>query len=373
VKRAREVLGWLPPYQVVLAAFGIAVGLVPGLPHVTVSADVILAVFVPALIFEAALNLNLQALRAVALPVALLATVGVFMSIGLVGALCHVVIGLDWPSAILLGAILSPSDPIAVVAVVRRSGAPARLAALLEGESLFNDATGVTAFTAVLAAVAAGGAFSPAQAGSTFLLLSLGGIAVGAAIGLPAAALVRSTRVAPLEVAVTLVTAYGSYLLAARLGVSGVVAAATAGLTMARVATWGPDTERSWARIAIILNAILFTLIGVALPAAGVLSLAGSVATVFGILLVARVLPVNLLALGQPRRWRLLVWWGGVRGALSVALALAATGGRHVDGAVPVMAYGVVALSLLVQGSIVRPAISSLRLGSHEAGSKAAD
>jgi CPA1 family monovalent cation:H+ antiporter len=373
VKRAREVLGWLPPYQVVLAAFGIAVGLVPGLPHVTVSADVILAVFVPALIFEAALNLNLQALRAVALPVALLATVGVFMSIGLVGALCHVVIGLDWPSAILLGAILSPSDPIAVVAVVRRSGAPARLAALLEGESLFNDATGVTAFTAVLAAVAAGGAFSPAQAGSTFLLLSLGGIAVGAAIGLPAAALVRSTRVAPLEVAVTLVTAYGSYLLAARLGVSGVVAAATAGLTMARVATWGPDTERSWARIAIILNAILFTLIGVALPAAGVLSLAGSVATVFGILLVARVLPVNLLALGQPRRWRLLVWWGGVRGALSVALALAATGGRHVDRAVPVIAYGVVALSLLVQGSIVRPAISSLRLGSHEAGSKAAD
>jgi hypothetical protein len=200
VKRGREFLSRLPPYQVVLAAFGIAVGLVPGLPHVTVRAALILAVFVPALVFEAALNLNLKALRSVALPVALLVTFGVVMSIGTVGALCHFLIGLDWASAILLGAILSPTDPIAVVAVVRRSGAPARLAALLEGESLFNDATGVTAFTAVLAAVVAGGALSPAQAGSTFLVLTLGGIAIGVALGLPAAALVRSTRNAPLEV-----------------------------------------------------------------------------------------------------------------------------------------------------------------------------
>jgi len=146
---------WWPPYQVVLAAFGILVGALPGLPHVRLSADVILAVFVPALVFEGALNLDLAALRRVAVPVAMLATLGVVLSIGCVGALAHFALGLPWPSAFLLGAILSPTDPIAVVAIVRRSGAPAGLAALLEGESLFNDGTGVAVFSAVSRATSA--------------------------------------------------------------------------------------------------------------------------------------------------------------------------------------------------------------------------
>jgi NhaP-type Na+/H+ or K+/H+ antiporter len=146
--------GWLPPYQVVLAVFGIVIGLLPGLPHTSLSSDLILAVFVPALVFEAALNLNLTALRQVIRPVALLATVGVVISIAVIGVLVHLVVGVSWSGAFILGAILSPTDPIAVVAVVRRSGAPVRLATLLEGESLFNDGTGAAAFIAILAATA---------------------------------------------------------------------------------------------------------------------------------------------------------------------------------------------------------------------------
>lgn len=352
---------WLPPYQVVLAVFGVAIGLAPALPHIRLSSDVILAAFIPALVFEAALNLNLPALRQVIRPVALLATVGVVISIGLIGGLAHLIIGLSWPGALLLGAILSPTDPIAVVGVVRRSGAPVRLATLLEGESLFNDGTGAAAFTAVLAAITAGH-FSAPNVTLRFVVPSVVGAGIGATVGLAGAALVRRTTSAPLEVGLTVMVAYGSYALAAAVGAAGVMAVASAGVAMARVGTWGRHTERSWSRLALILNVALFTLIGLDLPALAVLAAPFPVLIGFGILLISRALPVYLLGFGIPQRWRQLMWWGGVRGGISVALALAAEGQPGVDRSVPVIAYGVIVLSLIFQGTVVRPAVSLLRL-----------
>ncbi len=357
-----RALPWLPPYQVVLAAMGIGIGFLPGLPHVHLHSDLILALFVPALVFEAALNLDLPALRTVVRPLALLATLGVALSIAVVGGLAHYLLALGWPVAFLLGAILSPTDPIAVVAVVRRSGAPPRLAALLEGESLFNDGTGVAAF-AVLLAVAAGGSFTAAGIAAGFLLLTLAGGAVGAALGLAGAAVVRRTQFVPLEVVVTTLVAYGSYLAGGAVGGSGVIAVVVAGVAMARVATWGPHTERWWARLAILLNVVLFTLIGLGLPGASVLAAVGPVAIGFAILLAARLLLVYLPGLGIGNRWRQLLWWGGVRGALSVALALAASERLGGGGSVPSIAYGIIAVSLLLQGTVVRPAVRLLRLG----------
>jgi monovalent cation:H+ antiporter, CPA1 family len=356
-----RALPWLPPYQVVLAACGIAIGFLPGLPHVHLHSDLILALFVPALVFEAALNLDLRSLRTVVRPVALLATLGVALSIALVGSLAHYLLGLEWPAALLLGAILSPTDPIAVVAVVRRSGAPPRLAALLEGESLFNDGTGVAAFAVVLA-VAAGGRFSPAGLAAGFVLLTLLGGAIGALLGIAAAEVVRRTEYVPLEVVATTLVAYGSYLAATAVGASGVIAVVVAGVAMARIGTWGPDTERWWARLAILLNVVLFTLIGLGLPGTSVLAAAGQVAIGFAILLAARFLLVYLPGLGIGNRWRQLLWWGGVRGALSVALALAASERLTAGSTVPAIAYGIVAVSLLLQGTVVRPAVRLLRL-----------
>jgi CPA1 family monovalent cation:H+ antiporter len=362
LRRASSRLpGWLPPYQVVLALAGIAIGLVPGLPHVSLSSDFILAIFVPALVFEAALNLNLAALQQVIRPVALLATAGVVISIGLIGLLIHLIVGLNWPGALLLGAILSPTDPIAVVAVVRRSGAPVQLATLLEGESLFNDGTGAAAFIAILAATASGH-FSVPEASLHFMLLTVAGALIGAAVGLAGATLVRRTSWAPLEVALTVVVAYGSYALAASVGAAGVMAVAAAGVAMARVGRWGQDTERSWARLVLLLSVALFTLIGLGLPALSVLGYAVPILLGFGILLASRAAPVYLLGFGIPHRWRQLMWWGGVRGAISVALALAAKGQPGVDSSVPVIAYGIVVLSLVFQGSIIRPAVGLLRL-----------
>jgi CPA1 family monovalent cation:H+ antiporter len=317
--------------------------------------------FVPALVFEAALNLDLAALQQVMRPVALLATVGVVISIGVIGALVHLVVGLSWPGALLLGAILSPTDPIAVVAVIRRSAAPVRLATILEGESLFNDGTGAAAFVALLAATKSGH-FSVPDASLQFLLLAAAGALIGAAVGLVGATVVRRTSWAPLEVAVTIVVAYGSYALAAAVGVASVMSVAAAGVAMARVGRWGHDTERSWARLVLLLSVVLFTLIGLGLPGYNVVGAAVPILLGFAILLASRAVPVYLLGFGIPHRWRQLMWWGGVRGAISVALALAATGQPGVDSSVPVIAYGIVVLSLIFQGSAIRPAVGLLRL-----------
>ena len=191
-ERVIRASAWLPPYQVVLAALGIAVGFLPGLPHLHLHSDVILAVFVPPLVFEAALNLNLPALRMVVRPVALLATLGVAITIALVGGSAHYLLGLDWPAALLLATILSPTDPIAVVAVVRRSGAPSGLAALLEGESLFNDGAGGVAVSLGLAG-ADGASFPPAGIALEFRPLALFGGTRGAAVRLAGAGSVRRT------------------------------------------------------------------------------------------------------------------------------------------------------------------------------------
>jgi CPA1 family monovalent cation:H+ antiporter len=320
-----------------------------------------LAVFIPALVFEGALNLNLTALRQVVWPVALLATAGVVITVGVIGLLIHLIVGLSWPGALLVGAILSPTDPIAVVALVRRSGAPVQLATLLEGESLFNDGTGAAAFVAVLAATASGH-FSVYDASLSFVLLTVAGALIGAAIGLAGAAVVRRISWTPLELVLTVVVAYGTYAVAAAAGAAAVMAVAAAGVAMAAIGRWGPGTARWWARLVLLLSVALFTLIGLGLPAAGVLGYAIPILLGFGILLASRAVPVFLLGFGIPNRWRQLLWWGGVRGAISVALALAAKGQPGVESSVPVIAYGIVVLSLIFQGSAIRPAVGLLRL-----------
>ena len=352
---------WLPPYQVPLAALGVVAAFIPWLPKPPPDPQIILAVFIPALVFEAALNLDLGALRRMARPVGLLATVGVAVSIGLLAAAAHYLLGFAWTGALLLGAILSPTDPIAVVAVVRRSGAPPQLAALLEGESLFNDGTGVAAFAAVLGVVAGGGVSLPAI-GLDFLLLAGAGALVGVAVGVIGSYAVRATTSTLLEVIATVVVAYASYGLATLAGASGVIAVVCAGVALARVRGWGVHTERWWARLAILLNTRLFLWIGAGLPGYRIFGALPLVLGGFATLLAVRLVLVHLPGLGIPGRGRQLLWWGGVRGALSVALALAASAYAGVDRSVPLVAYGVVALSLLTQGTIVRPAVRLLRL-----------
>jgi len=367
-RRARMV-----PYPVVLAAAGVVIGLLPGGQLGHVGSDVILLAFVPGLIFEAALTLDLPELRRRLVPIGLLATAGVALTVVLIGTLTHLILGLSWASSMLLGAIVAATDPIAVVTLMRQMKAPSGLSAILEGESLFNDGTGVAVFTAVLATIVSG-APSLGDASLRFVEITAGGTVIGLAVGFLGLLLLRFAADAPLEILATLVIAYGSYLAADVLHASGIVAVVVAGIVVARYGSaigrlHGPQLLGFWSLLAFVLNAMLFILVGAALPAWELLPVLGSVVVVFAIMLVTRAIPVyGLLAFSAiwpppiPWAWRHLTFWAGLRGALSVALALSVANMPGIDSRVALVAYGVVLLSLLVQGGLVVPVTHALRI-----------
>jgi CPA1 family monovalent cation:H+ antiporter len=361
------------PYPVLLAAGGILIGLIPGLRLPPVSPELILLAFVPGLVFEASLSLNLDELWRRLVPVSLLATAGVFLTVLLIAVLVHFALGLDWPSGFLLGAIVAATDPIAVVNLLRRLGAPKGLEAILDGESLFNDGTGVAVFAAVLGTIASGNPSLP-DAGLRFLYVTGVGIAIGVAAGVAAVVFLRLVREAELEILITLVLAYGSYLAADVIHASGVVAVVSAGIAVARYGSrtgrlQGTQLHGFWSLLAFVLNAVLFLMVGIALPTQSLVAVGGLVLAGYAIMFAARVIPVyGLLALADPRgdaipwSWRHMTLWGGLRGALSVALALSVAGHPGVDPRVSLIAYGMVVLSLLVQGGLLLPVASALRL-----------
>jgi Na+:H+ antiporter len=358
------------PYPVLLAVGGIAIGLVPGLRLPPIGADLILLAFVPGLVFEASLSLNLPELWRRVVPVSLLATAGVFLTVLLIGGLAHYGLGLDWASGFLLGSIVAATDPIAVVTLLRQLRAPRGLEAILDGESLFNDGTGVAVFAAVLGTIV-GGQPSVVDAGVRFLFVTGVGLAIGVVAGVAAVAFLRLVREAELEILITLVLAYGSYLAADVLHASGVVSVVSAGIVVARYGSrtgrlQGTQLHGFWSLLAFVLNAVLFLMVGIALPTQHLLSIAGLVLGAYVIMLAARVIPVyGLLALADPRavsipwRWRHMTLWGGLRGALSVALALSVAGDHP---QVALLAYGMVVLSLVVQGGLLVPVAEVLRL-----------
>ena len=353
------------PYPVLLAVGGVLIGLVPGLRLPPIGSDLILLAFVPGLVFEASLALDLGELRRRIVPVGLLATMGVFVTVFLVGLLTHGVLGLDWASAFLLGAIVAATDPIAVVGLLRHVGAPKGLEAILEGESLLNDGTGVAVFAAVLGTIVAGHP-SAFDAGVRFVLVTSIGALIGLAVGAAGVALVRTAREAELEILTTLVVAYGSYLAADAVHASGVVAVVAAGLLVARYGGLpGTQLIGFWNLLAFVLNAILFLIVGIAFPAQRLAAVAGLAAGGYAVMLFARAVPVyGILAPFRsiPWTWRHLTVWGGLRGALSVALALSVAANPHVDPRVSVIAYGMVLLSLVVQGGLLLPVADLLRL-----------
>jgi CPA1 family monovalent cation:H+ antiporter len=361
------------PYPVLLAVGGIVIGLLPGVRIPTIGPDLILLAFVPGLVFEASLSLDLEELWRRVVPISLLATLGVLLTVIVVGALAHFGLGLDWGSGILLGAIVAATDPIAVVNLLRQVGAPVGLKAILEGESLFNDGTGVAIFSAVLGTILTG---HPGfvDASLRFILVSGGGIAIGIGAGAVGVLMLRIVHEAELEILITLVLAYGAYLAADVAHASGVVSVVTAGIVVAR---YGSQTGRLkgtqligfWNLLAFVLNAMLFLMVGLALPTQRLAAVAGLALGAYAIMFAARAIPVyTLLGLADirgssiPWSWRHMTFWGGMRGALSVALALSVAGYPEVNPQVSVIAYGMVVLSLIVQGGLLLPVADLLRL-----------
>ena len=345
-----SVARWLSvPYPIPLVLGGLVLGLMPGMPEIELDPDLVLVVFLPPLLYSAAFFSDLHALRGNIRPLSLAAIGLVLATIGVVAVLGHEVIGLSWPLAFALGAIVSPTDPVAATAIMRRLGAPRRVVNFVEGESLVNDATALVAYRIAVGA-AVGGSFSALDAGLEFLGAAAGGIAIGLVIGVVVGEIRRRLDDTPTELTISLLTAYAAFIPADELGLSGVLAAVTTGIYLGWIAPEiaSPQTRLQgfavWEILVFLVNATLFILIGLQLPvitdgldAYSTGELVGYSALVCGAVIGTRfafmfTVPYLIRALDrrpQQRarragaRERVVSSWSGMRGAVSLAAALA--------------------------------------------------
>ena len=365
------------PYVTALAAIGVIGGVLFGPQQLHLSHSLILFVLLPGLLFEAAFNLDWQHLKRNMPGVVALSTAGVLLTTAIVAALGHFALGLPTRAAVLFGAAVAATDPVAVVAVFRRLGVPPRLANLVEAESLFNDGTGVVIFSVALA-LASGGRGGLGTAALEFVQLTAGGVVLGTAIGFALSAVLRHIDDATVEMTVTAVAAYGGYLAGEAAHVSGILTVVCAGIVLGNYGRPRAMSERTqavvtgfWDYIAFVLNSVVFLLIGLDVPWRWLAGHAGLIAGAAGAVLVARAIAVyGLMAVLRPFgrsvnfAWQHLIVWSGLRGAVAVALALSLSGPGGLDD-VRALVFGVALISILAQGLTVGAAARRLLPHSH--------
>jgi Na+/H+ antiporter len=383
------------PYPVFLVLGGLAIGFVPGLPALEIPPEVIFLVFLPPLLNYAAFFSSPRELRAHLRPIAFLAIGLVLLTMVAVALVVHVLIGMPWAVAFVLGAILAPTDPVAAQAVFRRLGVPGRVGTIVEGESLLNDGTGLVAYRLAVAAVVTG-SFSVWEAGLDFLLVGAGGLLVGLALGWAILPLWARVREPSIFIALSLLTAYAVYVFAEEvLHVSGVLAVVSYGLYRGwRDPRIFPDASTRmrnisfWGVLIFLLESMLFVLIGQQLPS--ILDGLGEY-RVAEILLYAVLVYATLLVVRfawffvvpslnpvfdrllrnpyahSPWQQRLLMGWSGIRGAVSLAAALAVPMATDGGGPFPerdlivFLTFSAILATLVVQGLTLGPLIGALR------------
>jgi Na+/H+ antiporter len=380
------------PYPIFLVVGGLVIGAVPGLPDIQLAPDLVLVIVLPPLLYSAGFFSNLRELQANVRPIGMLA-IGLVLATTLsVAAVAHAALGLPWPSAFVLGAVVAPTDPTAATAIAGRLAVPRRLVTVIEGESMVNDSTALIAYKFAVVAVLSG-TFSLWSAAGHFVLGAMGGVAIGLVVGKAVAVVRRRTEDPPTEMVLSLLTAYFAYLPAEALGVSGVLAAVTVGIYLGWRAPVlvTPSTRLQlvgvWEVLVFILNAALFILIGLQLPSVldgladgSVSEAVADAALVAATVIVTRIVWVFPFTYG-PRRllrrvrerdprppWQIttLVAWTGMRGAVSLAAALAIP--TRTDAGAPFpgrnlivfCTFGVIIATLCLQGLSLPPLIKAL-------------
>ncbi len=376
------------PYSVVLVLAGIGLASIseqhseafPLLNQLKISPDLILYVFLPTLIFESSLNLDSRLMRQNIAPIATLAIPGLLISTTLIGLIVHWATPIPLLPALLLGAILSATDPVAVMALFKQLGAPQRLGVLVEGESLFNDATSIVVARILIGVIAAGSLDSGALSNGLldFFVLFFGGLLAGVLLGALTGYLLGLVESDPyIEITLTTVLAYASFLLAEEvLGVSGVMATVGAGITLGG---WGrvkisPSVriylDHFWEQMAFIANALIFLMLGLKvdlnalwhsldlLPWVVIAMLIARAVIIYGLVpLVGRLpgsKPVGFA-------YQSVMFWGGLRGAIAIAIVLSLPHFEYAETFVALV-MGAVLFTLLVQGVTIEPLMKRLKL-----------
>jgi CPA1 family monovalent cation:H+ antiporter len=372
------------PYTVGLVAAGIGLAYVPSGLDIRLTEELIFDVILPPLLFEAALCLHWEELRRDAPPVMLLATVGVVISACVVAAGLVRLAGIPLPAALVFGVLIAATDPVAVIAMFKDTGVTGRIRLLVESESLLNDGVAAVIFALVLAWAEAGGGSPPGawQMSRALMFSAGGGILVGTAVGWLAILAAGRTADHLVETALTVVAAYGAFLLAGHFQMSGVLATVAAGLVMGNVGvknTGAPAVLSArgqdfviefWEFAAFIANSIVFLLIGLTAARVARHSInPGILALTIALVLISRALTVYPICLAFAwSRWAIplksqhVLWWGGLRGALALALALALPRDFAGRDEIVLASFGVVAFSVLVQGLTMPALLRILRM-----------
>ena len=350
------------------------------LAAIRVDPEVILFVFLPTLVFESAYNMDARLLRRNLAPVLTLAVPGLIVSTGLIGVLVWAATPLALPAALLFGAILSATDPVAVIALFKQMGAPQRLTILVEGESLFNDATALVAAKILLAVVAAGYfSWDAAVAGvGEFFQVFIGGIVVGWLAGLATGWVLGRVKSSPqIEISLTTVLAYLSFFVAEHgLHVSGVMAVVAAGVVMggwgrAKISsTVSRYMDHFWEYMAFVANALIFLLVGLAVDLPALWGSLAYLPWVVAAMLVSRAVLIYALVPLQgrlpgsepvSRQYQTVMFWGGLRGAIALAIVLSLPVFPHSELFMP-LTTGAVLFTLLAQGLTIETLMRRLGL-----------
>jgi CPA1 family monovalent cation:H+ antiporter len=383
------------PHPVLLVLGGLALAAIPGLPRIEFEPETLFLLFVPPLLYWASLTTSLRDFRAQLWPISRYGTLVVLLTIGAVAAVAHALVPeMTWPAAFLLGAIVSPPDPVAAVAVMRSLGAPRRIVTLLEGEGLVNDATALVAYRIGVAAVVTG-SFSAGHAALQFLITGSGGVAVGLGVGWLIGQVRRRTPKFPIvENTISLLTPFLAYLPADWLGLSGILAVVAVGLYLGRQgprivsAATRVQAESMWTMIQFLLESFIFMLVGLELPyvlralrshtLAELVGYGAIVAlTAIVVRLVYTFVAVLLLRMKRRRRgepaepsWReaTFVGWTAMRGGDSLVIALAlplqTAAGRPFPARelIIFLTFAVIFDTLVLQGLTLKPLLRRLRL-----------
>ncbi len=355
------------PYTVSLVLVGLAIAFRRPL-EVEATPELIMAIFVPPLLFEAAFHLDFRLLRENLSAILMLAVPGVLITMLLVGGITAFGTGLPFATAAVFGALIAATDPVAVVSLFRALGVSRELALTVEGESLFNDGTAIVIFNIALAA-ALTGEFHLMDGVVDFMLVSLGGIIIGLALGWLSAQVFTRIDDRLIETALTTLLAYGAYVIAEHYHVSGVLAVVVAGLICGNLgmSDASPTTKimilNLWEFLAFLANSMVFLLIGLSVDLDELWRNRTVIVVAVGAVLISRALVVYGFALldrlrGKravlPFKYRHVLFWGGLRGAISLALALSLPVGLPNRSMLQAMTFGVVLFTLMAQGTTIQ-------------------